>query len=290
VTSRLTSTLQCVLAVPVKSAARGAELSLYLRQQQQQRANLSFVWAAGKSTLLNALLGSMLLPSSNVPETARITRITHTPLAEGQPPRLIYTTATGESREILGEYAIRAPLPGGRAAGSLRPRHQTHECAAASHRARLHCSTAASEEFKARSFVLPRAVPACHPIFFPSPGQAGCSSNRSTQRTGCAFACPCAAARPRAARRGAGEHLRFLNREVRARSALQSDEAFLDVQAPLAALAAAPAAAAGAEPGGGARARAALPLCLLDTPGPNEAGEDGLRFQARRPRACRLGM
>ena len=63
---------------------------------------------AGKSTLLNALLGSMLLPSSNVPETARITRITHTPLAEGQPPRLIYTTATGESREILGEYAIRA--------------------------------------------------------------------------------------------------------------------------------------------------------------------------------------
>jgi len=77
---------------------------------------------------------------------------------------------------------------------------------------------------------------------------------------------------------------------VRARSALQSDEAFLDVQAPLAALAAAPAAAAGAEPGGGARARAALPLCLLDTPGPNEAGEDGLRFQARRPRACRLGM
>ncbi|KAK9845844.1 hypothetical protein WJX81_004061 [Elliptochloris bilobata] len=137
---------------------------------------------SGKSTLLNALLGSMLLPSSNVPETARITRITHTPLTEGQPPRLIYTTATGESREILGEYAIR-------------------------------------------------------------------------------------------------EHLRFLNREVRARTALQSDEAFLDVQAPLAALAVPAAGALGQAPSG---SRATLPLCLLDTPGPNEAGEEGLRFQVER--------
>ncbi len=34
---------------------------------------------AGKSTLLNALLGSELLPMSNVPETARIVRIEHTP-------------------------------------------------------------------------------------------------------------------------------------------------------------------------------------------------------------------
>jgi hypothetical protein len=104
---------------------------------------LPLVWAAGKSTLLNALLGSMLLPSSNVPETARITRITHTPLAEGQPPRLIYTTATGESREILGEYAIRAPLPGGGAAGSPRPKHQTHQRTAASDRASWRRSAAA---------------------------------------------------------------------------------------------------------------------------------------------------
>jgi hypothetical protein len=112
-----------------------------------------------------------------------------------------------------------------------------------------------------------------------------------SKQRGCALTVP--ALPPDRARRGAGEHLRFLNREVRARSALQSDEAFLDVQAPLAALAAAPAAATGAEPGGsngGAGARAALPLCLLDTPGPNEAGEDGLRFQARRPRAFAPGV
>ena len=73
--------------------------------------------------------------------------------------------------------------------------------------------------------------------------------------------------------------MRFLNREVRARTALQSDESFLDVQAPLAALA--PPGAPDQAPASGAGGRVALPLCLLDTPGPNEAGEEGLRFQAR---------
>ena len=72
--------------------------------------------------------------------------------------------------------------------------------------------------------------------------------------------------------------MRFLNREVRARTSLQSDESFLDVQAPLAALA--PPGAPDQAPAGEAGGRVALPLCLLDTPGPNEAGEEGLRFQA----------
>jgi hypothetical protein len=65
---------------------------------------------AGKSTLLNALLGAVVLPSSNVPETARITRITHTILQEGQPPQLNYKTAQGDLRTIVGEYAIRESL------------------------------------------------------------------------------------------------------------------------------------------------------------------------------------
>ena len=62
---------------------------------------------AGKSTLLNGLLGALVLPSSNVPETARITRIIHTPLGPGDVPQLVYTTAAGEERCIAGEYGIR---------------------------------------------------------------------------------------------------------------------------------------------------------------------------------------
>ena len=34
---------------------------------------------AGKSTLLNALIGANCLPANNVPETARIVRVTHAP-------------------------------------------------------------------------------------------------------------------------------------------------------------------------------------------------------------------
>jgi hypothetical protein len=69
----------------------------------------------------------------------------------------------------------------------------------------------------------------------------------------------------------AGEHLRYLNREVRTRDYLASDEAALDVSVPIAALEGlADAQLLG--PGG-------VPLQLLDTPGPNEAGEESLRFQ-----------
>ena len=54
----------------------------------------------------------MVLPSSNVPETARITRIVHTPLQDGEVPQLTYTTSNGEVRRIAGEYGIRErPLP-----------------------------------------------------------------------------------------------------------------------------------------------------------------------------------
>ena len=67
----------------------------------------------GKSTLLNALLGAICLPSSNVPETARITRIIHTPLKDGKQPELTYQPSTShEKRTVVGEYGIRElPLP-----------------------------------------------------------------------------------------------------------------------------------------------------------------------------------
>ncbi len=65
----------------------------------------------GKSTLLNALLGAICLPSSNVPETARITRIIHTPLEDGKQPELTYQPSGGlDKRTIVGEYGIRESL------------------------------------------------------------------------------------------------------------------------------------------------------------------------------------
>lgn len=48
------------------------------------------------------------------------------------------------------------------------------------------------------------------------------------------------------------------------------DERVLDISSPLVAL-----------EEGGAGVAAGTRLCVLDTPGPNEAGEEGLRFQVR---------
>eukprot|EP00191_Tetraselmis_sp_GSL018_P003015 CAMPEP_0177597860 /NCGR_PEP_ID=MMETSP0419_2-20121207/11969_1 /TAXON_ID=582737 /ORGANISM="Tetraselmis sp., Strain GSL018" /LENGTH=425 /DNA_ID=CAMNT_0019090123 /DNA_START=455 /DNA_END=1728 /DNA_ORIENTATION=+ len=64
------------------------------------------------------------------------------------------------------------------------------------------------------------------------------------------------------------DHLQALNKDVRSRPHRIYDEAVLTVQTPFAALAGQT----------GAKAR----LHLLDTPGPNEAGEDGLKYQVER--------
>jgi hypothetical protein len=55
----------------------------------------SFVpWScAGKSTLINAILGNEILPVNNVPETARISRITHSPSADCPEPTLEFKSA-----------------------------------------------------------------------------------------------------------------------------------------------------------------------------------------------------
>lgn len=55
--------------------------------------------------MLNALIGASCLPANNVPETARITRITHT---VGQ-AELVDNTS-GQSKSITGEEDIRAYL------------------------------------------------------------------------------------------------------------------------------------------------------------------------------------
>ena len=64
-----------------------------------------------------------------------------------------------------------------------------------------------------------------------------------------------------------GEHLRYLNREVRMRDHNASDEAFLDVHIPVAALE-----TFHLDPKG-------VSLHLLDTPGPNEYGEESLKHR-----------
>ncbi|EFN57538.1 hypothetical protein CHLNCDRAFT_143157 [Chlorella variabilis] len=63
---------------------------------------------SGKSTLVNAVLGSAVLPSNNVPETARICAIQHTPTAPG--PRLAYQTPDGQTVQVEGAGGIREHL------------------------------------------------------------------------------------------------------------------------------------------------------------------------------------
>ncbi len=121
---------------------------------------------AGKSTLLNALIGANCLPANNVPETARITRITHT---SGQAE--LVDNKFGQSKIVTGEEEIKA-------------------------------------------------------------------------------------------------YLRYLNGEARTRDHLLSDETYLDLKIPIAAL-----------EGSCEEAAQSVTIRLLDTPGPNEAGEVALKAQ-----------
>jgi hypothetical protein len=64
---------------------------------------------AGKSTLINALLGDTLMPSNNVPETARITAVHHCTDVSA-PPLLSYQSPDGQAVEVQGSAAIREHL------------------------------------------------------------------------------------------------------------------------------------------------------------------------------------
>lgn len=83
------------------------------------------IHAAGKSTLLNALLGDKVLPSSNVTETARIVRLQHAPTRAL--PLLSYPIPGGGRVQVEGGALVREHLRqlnaaarngGGTAAGS----------------------------------------------------------------------------------------------------------------------------------------------------------------------------
>lgn len=64
--------------------------------------------AAGKSTLLNALLGDKVLPSSNVTETARIVRLQHAPARTL--PLLSYPIPGGGRVQVEGVPLVREHL------------------------------------------------------------------------------------------------------------------------------------------------------------------------------------
>ncbi len=64
--------------------------------------------AAGKSTLLNALLGDKVLPSSNVTETARIVRLQHAP--SRTLPLLSYPIPGGGRVQVEGVPLVREHL------------------------------------------------------------------------------------------------------------------------------------------------------------------------------------
>lgn len=68
-------------------------------------------------------------------------------------------------------------------------------------------------------------------------------------------------------------HLRYLNSETRMRDHMLSDETYLDLKIPIAALKA----------GNTATAAQDVTIRLLDTPGPNEAGEIALKAQVLAP-------
>ena len=74
----------------------------------QCRTILTCHVAAGKSTLLNALVGSTLLPSTNVPETARICRILHDSLSAA--PELTYQTQSGAKTASGATEICESPL------------------------------------------------------------------------------------------------------------------------------------------------------------------------------------
>ncbi|KAK9809277.1 hypothetical protein WJX73_000125 [Symbiochloris irregularis] len=61
---------------------------------------------SGKSTLLNSLIGEVILPSTNVPETARISTIQHAHLGPGEHPTLTYTLQDRSTHIVKSSSAI----------------------------------------------------------------------------------------------------------------------------------------------------------------------------------------
>lgn len=86
---------------------RSAELQQRLQEEDCTVAVLAAI-KSGKSTLLNALLGDAVLPSNNVPETARIVRLQHAPARDS--PRLSFSLPGGGIARVESAPLVREHL------------------------------------------------------------------------------------------------------------------------------------------------------------------------------------
>jgi len=201
---------------------------------------------SGKSTLINALVGSELMPMNNVPETARICKVVHDPGAKE--PYLVEpggAAAGASTGSPLGGAAAAAENVTARGEEEVRARLQALNSAVRAHEASRTSSTllpAASTPLRA------------HPLS-PSTSLQSQAGSAGAPGSGLAPA-------PSMSLAGGGS----------------GADRLLVIRAPIAALREYGDSQAGGNGAGGQHVR----LQLLDTPGPNEAGEEQLRFVVER--------
>ena len=196
---------------------------------------------AGKSTLLNSILGQEILPVNNVPETARICKLRHLAPSQCREPYLVEGEAT-TSGEPAAPPGVRLLAAGG---AQLQ--------AAARHARWAHAWQSVS--------LRGGATPPSPPPALLAPRLAGTSR---CARIDSSSACRRAGAAAIRAR------LQQLNQSVRSRDRQLADEQLLQIYCPFSALAAEEGAAGAGEAGSAPR------VFFLVTPGPHEAGEEGL--------------
>ncbi|GAX72603.1 hypothetical protein CEUSTIGMA_g59.t1 [Chlamydomonas eustigma] len=203
---------------------------------------------SGKSTLINALVGHELMPVNNVPETARICKVVHTPNASAAASVAPVMEEEGGLRHV-GDEAIRQRL-----------QELNHQARGGQNTACSGCSRASSGGIPMcshQSFAgeVPGGGTSIYNVAV-SPTRSGSSSVNSALMSLCGT--PLAAGG--SPRKGQLQGVA---------GGVDSSGIMLQIHVPIAALQE-------------YDTHDSAKLHLLDTPGPNEAGEEGLRFQVER--------
>lgn len=246
---------------------------------------------AGKSTLLNAILGQEVLPVNNVPETARICKLRHLPSAACSEPYLCEgaeaeATTTGRTAQTPGIVTCAniyaetlecclASLPSGSCLDLATPQSCTH--AQPPRISSTQPPPSMRQTPLQQSVHSPCALQSSHSP--PSPPRTPVW--RTLDHTHPPTHSP--PLPPPAGAANIRARLQALNQAVRSRERQLADEQLLQIYCPFSALAAEEGAAGAGEAGSAPR------VFFLDTPGPNEAGEEGLKHQVG-GRAGHAGM